>query len=271
MEKKIAFEKISPVMLLDVHARMQKGTYFSEITLMPFRGLKFAHSKLIEDYYWNYAYGIGLSNNDLQQIINQLKAFAKSINRTPVLYISKKDISNDFIEKFNSDELEEEVWMVKKLGNSDDNSENNSLSFKLLVNDTPSKAFINVFKNAYCEGTPGTVGYSELPGEYVKSLENSKSDSDIGIVHIIGEEDGVAVTIATLFIADNFAGLYNVATIPTKRRKNYGTEISKKAIEIARSKNCNYLFLQTKADSEVEELYKKIGFERNFIGVFLKV
>lgn len=262
--------KLSPSFLLDIHAKVQVGTYFNAIDTLD-DNIKYGHSNLIEDYYWNYAYNIKCTKGQLTKSIDNIKQFAASINREPAIYLTPDCRPKNLIGLLSPIEIEEEVWMTFKKRGKTQILLNNALDIRLIFNEQPDSSFIEVFDNAYGGGSPESSGYYGLPKEYIDSIKNSKPQEGVSIAHFIGQKEGVAVAIASIFICDSFAGLYNVGTLYEARRNNFGSEISKVAMKFALEKNCKTIFLQTKADSEVETMYNKIGFERAFIGAFVKI
>ena len=73
--------KLNPAELLEIHAILQRGTYFSNIQTIGLGKIKFAYSDLIDDFYWNYAYNFSLSISDFDEGIRKIKEFSSKINR----------------------------------------------------------------------------------------------------------------------------------------------------------------------------------------------
>ena len=104
-----------------------------------------------------------------------------------------------------------------------------------------------------------------------QSIRNSSTGKDVSSFHIILKKQSIPVAVSSIFIYKQFAGLYNVGTLHAKRRNNFGSLVSMLACKFAFDDGASIIFLQTQADSLVEDLYKKIGFKRKFIGSFLVI
>ena len=91
------------------------------------------------------------------------------------------------------------------------------------------------------------------------------------------EEDGMIVASCILVIIKNltrnarpFALIENVVTHEQYRKKGYATAVLKRAIEIAKEKNCNKIMLMTsRKDESTLKFYEKVGFHRGEKTAFL--
>lgn len=87
---------------------------------------------------------------------------------------------------------------------------------------------------------------------------------------LVIQEDGKLVSTCNLIIIRNitrnarpYALIENVVTHPDYRKKGYGTAVLKKAIAIAREKNCYKVMLMTSRKEESTlRFYEKVGFDR---------
>lgn len=255
--------------LLDAHVKIQIGTYFSECHEINDSKIKFAYSKKIKDFYWNYAYNINCTIKEFPEIINKIRKYSSEIQRECTIYITPDTEPKNIAEIINPLETEDEVWMVYNRDLCV--IEDPKLNVKTIINQKPNKIFLDVFDNSYSVADENSPGYTGLPKEYLDCIGNSKPSPDVTAAHFIGIDGNDPAAVASIFIADGYAGLYNVGTHHEKRRKGFGTEISQQAIIYAIKNRCHTIFLQTQADSEVEELYSKIGFKRLFIGSLIKI
>ncbi|MFW2475331.1 MAG: GNAT family N-acetyltransferase [Sediminibacterium sp.] len=257
--------KYKPSELLDVHAVIQCGTYFSNILVLD-TGMKYAYSDSIEDFYWNYAYNLKESlSTDV--ILEVLKQAASSKKRYPALYLTSELDTDEIIRCCRPKEIEEEVWMILDKAPAPKKS---VLQVETFVNRLPSAEFLRVFLDAYGGGQPDSPGYHGLPPEYVDAITNSSPLNNVQIIHFEGRFENEVVAIASIFMYKEYCGLYNVGTCHSSRRKGFGREISKQAVDYAFKEGAEMIFLQTKANSEVETMYKQLGFETKFTGMFLK-
>lgn len=259
---------LSPTALLDIHANIQKGTYFSNIDKISRFNINFAYSKKIDDFYWNYAYNIICNENDIIEIVKEIKNYANNLNRSSVVFITPDTIPCNFQEIVKHKTLESEVWMTLEEFNF---TINEGVSVEILSSGIISEEFLEVFEDSYGGGAKDSSGYFGLPIEYIESLKNIIPTSNVKVVHFIAKVDNIPVAISSIYIYKEYAGLYNVGTKHTERSKGYGSEISKTAIKYAFKHGCKVVFLQTKADSAVETLYKNLGFNRRFIGTFINI
>lgn len=254
--------------LLETHSMIQQGTYFSDTVELE-RGVKFSSSRLIYDFYWNYAFNIDfklLSSLKVQQLI---KDYAHSINREAIVLIANIGSASNSEYINNTIKLEDEVWMT--ISKQTNWPQEKGLKFECEIIINPSSEFMEVFENSYSEKEENGLGYSSLPPEYLESIRNSKPIKGVEVAHFVGRYLNKPVAIASIYLHNGFAGLYNVGTLHEARRNSFGSLISLEAIKFAFKKNVKEIFLQTKADSEVEKMYEKIGFKRSFIGSYYRL
>lgn len=263
--------KHSPEKLMDIHAKIQTGTYISKVIELPYKGLKFVYSESISDHYWNYAYNLKCESSDLQAVVDLIKSHTKQMHRGFTLYLSPETKPANILELITPTEIESEVWMILETQAGVLTTENAKGDVEIVLNSRPPKSFIKIFDDSYGGGEKGSAGYFGLPPEYIDSIRNSTPQEGVDVAHFIRKENSVAVAIASIFVHGEYAGLYNVGTVHAKRRMGYGSQISRRAIAFAKSKGVKYVFLQTQADSEVEKMYFKIGFRKSFVGMFVKI
>lgn len=77
--------------------------------------------------------------------------------------------------------------------------------------------------------------------------------------HYIAFANGLAVGIASLFIAEGAAGIYNVFTIPELRQRGIGAALTSFALNDAQDAGCTLSVLQASPMSV--SLYRALGFE----------
>lgn len=258
---------VSSPALLEAHVAIQLGTYFDDVTQLG-SGVKYASSSLVKDFYWNYAYDIVVDVENVPEMVGQVRARAEAVGRDAVLYTTPDSRPEGLADALSVKSQEDEVWLtlnsvVETKGGRGD------VIIERLKNSAPSEEFLAVFTDAYGDGEPGSPGYVALPGEYVKALARCCPREGTEVAHFLGRVSERAVAISSIFCKPPFAGLYNVGTIHAARGNRYGYKISIAAVEFALGQGCNTIFLQTQPTSPVEDLYRKMGFERCFIGTFL--
>ncbi len=97
-----------------------------------------------------------------------------------------------------------------------------------------------------------------------------KSFNDSNRYYFVVEDDGIIVSSCTLIIIDNltrsgrpFGLIENVITHREYRKREYGTSILYKAIEVAKKNNCCEVVLLTgRKEESVLRFYERVGFEK---------
>lgn len=249
------------------HYRNQEGMYFSGRKVIPGAILMF--SDLIEDYFWNYATLINTKNDELNNLIRQIKFEYKKNNRVPSLYISPStkpvDLEDVLIRK-NFEMSFQDVWMLYGHNEAVVNEIN---GFEVIKVDTIKRinTFLEIFYNVY-GGASEDEPYGELPKSYGDCILRSYNNppNDLKISHYIGEYKSSPVSIGSLISSNNFGGIYNIGTIPEYRDKGFGSSISMEIVKRSIGIGNNKTYLMTEKDSYVEKFYKAMGFKEIFIG-----
>lgn len=251
---------------LDAHAKIQTGTYIDRVEVLE-NGLKYATSRLINDHYWNYAYNFDCSIEEVPSRINAIKKHADSLKKSAAIYFTPDSRPIDIKDLLPYKEMEAEIWMEYDVTKKTTNK-NSDLNIEKISGSKPNDIFIDIFMDAYGSGSQDDPGYQGLPPEYIESLKNCTPNENVSVGHFIGWSNGKPIAISSIYCFQEYAGLYNVGTIHSGRRKGYGQDISISAIEYALNKNCTKIFLQTQSGSEVENMYSQLGFKSIFEGVF---
>ena len=78
----------------------------------------------------------------------------------------------------------------------------------------------------------------------------------------LGNAGGLPVSAALLFMANNIAGIYWVATLPDHRGRGFGTAVTRCAVRAGFQAGCSCCVLHATAMGE--PIYRKLGFNRMF-------
>lgn len=251
------------------HCRMHKGTYLDAVSDIG-NGMYFAHSYRIDDFYWNFAFGLSVSLRELPEAIQSLREFSKSIHRRPTLYVTPDTKPIGIADVLSHEQAENEIWMVFNRPTVELKRRTYpGLEMVRIERNPPSPDFLSVFADAYGNGPEGSPGYVGLPDNYKIAIRDSSSREGVWCAHFVGSINRRPAAIASVYCDPPLAGLYNVGTSHDSRRLGLGWELSVVATDYALSNGCKSVFLQTLPDSPVEALYHGIGYRRLFQGTFL--
>jgi ribosomal protein S18 acetylase RimI-like enzyme len=91
-------------------------------------------------------------------------------------------------------------------------------------------------------------------GEHCSSLDER-------LVHLVGYLEEVPVSTASLYLKNNIAGIFDIATPETWRRRGFGSEMFFHALQLAQRKRAKICVLQASPDGL--NIYKRAGFKVN--------
>lgn len=255
------------------HYRNQQGMYFSGMNVIG--GALLLYSDIIDDFFWNYATQINITNEKditnekVEKLIKEITAFYLKKDRLPSIYLTPfsqpKNISKH-LEKHGFRIELKDAWMIyeKEVPLIE---KQKTLLIKEVQSNADMDIFINVFYEAY-GGASEDEPYGELPPTYGEALRLSfeKPPNEPSIIHYLGFNNGRPVGIGTLISSNGFGGIYNVGTSSRYRRKGIGSAISLKAIEDSKKEGNTATYLMTEEGSYVEDFYRRLGFSTKFIG-----
>jgi ribosomal protein S18 acetylase RimI-like enzyme len=250
------------------HHRIQKGMYFSDFIETPNYKLCYSDTVLIND--WNYVTFVNPLKSNIPLIINKIVTEFHNINREPTIYLTPSS----------SQEVEQHLlcndkWKIKFIDSwlifnqKKINKGNLDLDFVLVKNDSPTniEMFINCFINCYGGPVSKDNPYGGLPGYFFTAFRNSfKNISMEKMFNLIGFFNNKCVGIGTIIVYKDYAGIYNMGTIPEMRNKGVCRAITYELIRYAKKRKVKNIFLLTEIDGGPEKVYTNLGFKRTFIG-----
>jgi len=240
---------------LKMHYTVQQGMYFDEC--IENEDYAIFLSKIVEDSFWNYS--VLKNESDIETTILKIENAFKKVDRNSCIYLFKNNYEKKLYD-MKYELINTETWMIYKQQNVKQVSHN----VIKVENEKQKQDFLEVFRDAYGgEVTPDNP-YGDLSKSYYDALDRTFENNNF--VHFILYDNEIPASIATICNVDNNMGIYNVGTKQQYRKKGYATQVTNACINYAINNNYNNLFLQTEPDSNVEKLYRNIGFERIFLG-----
>lgn len=249
---------------IEIHWKLQLGSYFKSVHDLG--GTVYNLGGRVTDYWWNYAGIIRAEKGDEAKLIDKIVTFAKDNDRTPAVYIDPTVQPLDFPDHLSKKGFrpeEDEIWMFYDASILVKFQHPPDLRIVEVQNKKDMMVFIDVFNAAYEMLEEGCIDspYS------LSLLDAFKSPPiDIEIHHYIGFVGKKAVTVGSIYMTNDVAGLYNVGTYPEDCRRGYGSAVSMKIISESKKRKHRRLLLQTDLGSDADRLYQKLGFRQAFSG-----
>jgi ribosomal protein S18 acetylase RimI-like enzyme len=242
------------------HFEFQRGCYFSESE--PVLTGFLSSSAYIDDFYWNSYWGF--KESDLSKAICELEPLFKAKNRELALYVDPTVEPASALSDLKKAgfEIEREIWMTAKDGIA---RTGNVSNIDVQVADQDNREdFLKVFSIAFGGEATTADGYGDLPPEYLSVLRDffaGKGKPGIEYVPLVAYFNNEPVGCGSIHICGEYAGLYNVGTLPKSRKKGIGAAVSAEAVKIAKSKGVSTIFFQTQPGGSVQKFYEGLGCE----------
>lgn len=236
--------------LLKLHTNMQMGCYIDNIELSS--SGKYIYSKENPDVDWSYAVIDDISTQSLEWVIK----FANKLIKQPAIF-SWESIGSELQTLNVSFSEEPERWMhleLDKLAVIEQPKEISSVNVRYTAN--PGRDFQEIFSMLYDDERIN----DHFKQIYIPALDRAQANNQASVIHLIAYINDVPVSCASVYIIDNYCGLYNVGTKFTFQNKGLGKWISSLALNIAQTKGAEKCFLQCEPDGFVENLYSDLGF-----------
>lgn len=220
-------------------------------------------SKVIDDYFWNIAF---LKKKYNKEMLENLEAEFKNINRNPSMYIGKNDANyaeNKKILLDNNYKLNDsDVYMkLEQYVPVDIN-----IDIKIVENEKEYNDYMKVLSSAYndsIENGDENVYADAITECYYEAIKNTIGDNNH--MHIIAYDYGVPVSVATLSYVDGIAGINNVGTAQGYWNKGYAKQVIRYVINKFEKLGGGILTLNTEYQSKNQKFYEKLGFKECFV------
>ena len=249
---------------IEIHWKLQLGSYFSGVHKL--NGAVYNIGGRVTDYYWNYAGLINAEHGKEKDLIAEIIAFAESKNRIPAIYLDPSTKPNNFdvfLKEAGFIAEDDEIWMFYDRNKQTDIVNPKEMKILPVKNMKDMEGFISVFNEAY-----EMLEEGETESPYGQSLLDAFQNppKEVIIEHYLGVVNKKIVTVGSIYMSGDVAGLYNVGTLPEECKKGYGGAISSYVINRSNELDHRRLLLQTELDSDAASLYSKLGFMPAFSG-----
>ena len=220
-------------------------------------------SNIMDDSFWNLAY---LKNKVNEKIIIELENKLNKLNRQPCLYIGRDDINFNYNKELiinNSYQIQDtDVFMIL------DNYQNVDINIKVKVVETEKEYydFMHVLSSAYndsVENADENVYADAVTKCYYDAVKMSIGNGKT--YHIIGYDNDIPVSVATLNIDNSIGGINNVGTAQGYWNKGYSKQVLTYLINLFKEKGGIDLILCTEYHSKNQSYYEKLGFKEIYV------
>lgn len=246
---------------LDIEYKLLKGMYFDNIEENS--NYVLCTSNIMDDYFWNLAY---LKTKATDFLIDEIEYKLKKLNRVPALYIGRDDkyyVENKNIIVNKDYKLNDtDVFMIlDKYKDVDIN-----IKVKVVESEQEYNDFMKVLSSAYndnIENSFENVYQDAVTDPYYEAIKKSVSSDKT--YHIIGYDNDIPVSVATLNTIDGVGFINNVGTRQGYWNKGYSKQVLMYLIRLFKEKNGKDLLLCTEYQSKNQKYYEKLGFKEIYI------
>lgn len=220
-------------------------------------------STLMDDTFWNLAY---LKSKIYEADILEIESKLSKKNRIPCLYIGRDDIyykENKELILDNGYRINDtDVFMIlDKYKDVDVN-----IRVKIVENEKEYNDFMKVLSSAYndnIENAKENVYADAVTKCYYDAVKMSINKGKT--YHIIGYDNNMPVSVATLNIFNEIGGINNVGTAQGYWNKGYSKQVLTYLIKLFKEKGGKDLLLCTEYYSKNQTYYEKLGFREIYI------
>ena len=130
------------------------------------------------------------------------------------------------------------------------------LGRRLTLDPVVDRAALTEWCRVLCEGFAAPIEFGHAFAEFVLAVG---LESPSPLRHYLASVNGEAVGTSSIFYAAGVAGLYNVSTLPSHRRKGVGAAITRAAMTIARDEGYRMAILHSSTLGY--HVYQSLGFK----------
>ena len=220
-------------------------------------------SNLMDDFFWNLAY---LKNKTSDDIILEIENKLSNMNRKFCLYIGRDDEyfneNKNLILKSKYKLKDTDVFMIR------DTSFVSEINIKVKVVETEKEYndFMKVLSSAYnddVENSNENVYADAVTKCYYDAIKMTINNGKT--YHIIGYDNDMPVSVATLNISGDIGAINNVGTMQGYWNKGYSRQVISYLVNFFKEKGGKDLILCTEYHSKDQKYYEKLGFKEVYV------
>ncbi|WP_375462992.1 GNAT family N-acetyltransferase [uncultured Methylobacterium sp.] len=229
--------------MLDAHLRMQAGCYVSGVDEGE-DGARYLWSDGIAEPGFNLAVG----SHDIAWV----RVMAARRERLPAIlardpgeadrHAGRPDLAGVFHTR----------WMARSCAAT----EAAPASLDIGTDPAPGSAFLSVCGDLFADPAINAVAQAV----FVPTLRGARAVEGVAARHLTLSEADEPVACASVYVAGDLAGLYNVGTRASRQGRGWGTAVTRAAIAAAAEAGARTIVLQCVAGGTVERLYAGMGF-----------
>jgi GNAT superfamily N-acetyltransferase len=242
----------------NVNYIMQIQDYLSNIIRE--NNISFVYSIHSEDPEDNHAYNLNASNRNVDKVIHYCEEYYNSLNRISSFFISPLSKPSNLLQRLINcgyQIFEEEAWMFFDINALKEISHQPNVTLELVNQNT-----IDNYGSIYAK----VFGLSE--GKNISDKFSGRERLTYPLVktyRFIAYYKETPVGILTLYISDNYAGIYAVATEEKYRGMGIASVLIKNAVQVGISSGAKKIFLQTSLYGNSQIVFERIGFRTQFV------